>query len=276
MRSIKRLENRLIVKILNRIHSLDGVLGFFEKIHLEKFLGIHDAIKVLQKGGEDIAEKGFSSACKELLETLDVRYYVTGNSDIPRGPVLYTCNHPYGLLEGIVFASTIGSIIEERKEGFKIIGNAALRAIKNLDTVLIPLRNLERGKNGERVREAFNYLEQGGNIFMCPAGTISGPNFLEYPWQNGIKSLLSGAEYVVPMNVSGPDHSKNYNRIASHKLIDRGRYLFFLDELVNKAGKEVTLSLGEPIRARELRAIKDKSQITPYLRQKSLALKVTQ
>ena len=74
-----------------------------------------------------------------------------------------------------------------------------LRFIKGIDEILQFVHSTTSSSNLKTLRESINYINNGGNLAICPAGTMSGPGLREYPWKNEITPFISHSEYVVPV-----------------------------------------------------------------------------
>jgi len=273
----KKIGNRLIKHLQDQIgNSLDEIAAYAKKhIILDKALKGTPVIRLLQKGERSYAEHGISYACQEILENAGIGYEIRGKNNVPaNGSVLYLSNHPYGLLDGILFAATVGSILSERNKEFKILANSKLKMIQGLEKVLVSVDPFKNGSNGASFRGAIKYLCEGGSLLHYPAGRISGPGLVEYPWKGGISTLVLNSDSVVPILTSGPDHSRFYNFLTKSNATMALRNALMLREVMNKRGKKLILDVGEPITAETIKEIENERQITDYVKGKCDKLKL--
>lgn len=89
------------------------------------------------------------------------------------GPLVVVCNHPHGMVDGVVLARLMIS----RRTDFKILTRALLAGVEAADANILPVafpheENAVRD-NIEMRKEAIKYLQDDGCIALFPAGTVS-------------------------------------------------------------------------------------------------------
>lgn len=114
-----------------------------------------------------IGAAGLQIASREIMQNMvrDVR--VAGVENIPPdGPVLFTANHA-GLTETLACFSAIP------RNDLKAVGNDRpfVRLLPNVFARLVPVP-AEQGDRFAVVRQATRHLQEGGALFMNPAGKI--------------------------------------------------------------------------------------------------------
>ncbi len=144
-------------------------------VFLEKLLGITVIDKLY---GESIAKNTndnfWSSAIKVLNIDLEINYQ--NDAEVPRqGPLIVVCNHPFGIIDGIL----IGKIISFYRDDYMFLANSALQKIPEIKDRIIPvdLSTLEK-KNSKSsslssMRKVHSHLNEGGVLIIFPGGEVS-------------------------------------------------------------------------------------------------------
>lgn len=144
-------------------------------VFLEKLLGITVIDKLY---GESIAKNTndnfWSSAIKVLNIDLEINYQ--NDAEVPRqGPLIVVCNHPFGIIDGIL----IGKIISFYRDDYMFLANSALQKIPEIKDRIIPvdLSTLEK-KNSKAsslssMRKVHSHLNEGGVLIIFPGGEVS-------------------------------------------------------------------------------------------------------
>ena len=144
-------------------------------VFLEKLLGITVIDKLY---GESIAKNTndnfWSSAIKVLNIDLEINYQ--NDAEVPRqGPLIVVCNHPFGIIDGIL----IGKIISFYRDDYMFLANSALQKIPEIKDRIIPvdLSTLEK-KNStssslSSMRKVHSHLNEGGVLIIFPGGEVS-------------------------------------------------------------------------------------------------------
>ena len=144
-------------------------------VFLEKLLGITVIDKLY---GESIAKNTndnfWSSAIKVLNIDLEINYQ--NDAEVPRqGPLIVVCNHPFGIIDGIL----VGKIISFYRDDYMFLANSALQKIPEIKDRIIPvdLSTLEK-KNSKAsslssMRKVHSHLNEGGVLIIFPGGEVS-------------------------------------------------------------------------------------------------------
>lgn len=135
------------------------------------------------------------------------------------GPLIITCNHPHGLVDGMVLAELIGRV----RTDYRILTRSLLTGVGEIDPFMIPVpfeHDPEAlAKNLEMRRAAMEHLGKGGAIALFPSGVVAsaddwfGPA-IEQEWNAFTAKMIfrSGAQ-VLPVRFPG-QNSRAY-QIAS-------------------------------------------------------------
>jgi putative hemolysin len=220
------------------------------------------------------SEPSFSD---RALAVLDISYTPHGDlDDIPAtGPVIVVANHPFGALDGLVFAS----LLARRRPDVRLLANDVLRLLPELRDQLL-LVNVFGGrsaktKNVATMRRAIQWIRgAGGCLCVFPAGVVSheqrGLELASDPaWHASVARLarLTGAA-VVPCFVEG-QNSRLFQRAGRiHPFL---RTLLLPRELLRARGRQVQVHIGRAIQAGHLDAADD-SRTAERLRSRVYAL----
>jgi 1-acyl-sn-glycerol-3-phosphate acyltransferase len=241
----------------------------------DEFLKISKTYDMILRAEQNAKYNGWANACLSAVDEMKLNVEVLSNDNIPFDySSLYVSNHPYGLLDSASLLGKLGSALNEKGKNVKFIAMNQLRIIEGIEEILHFVHCTTSSSNLKSLRDSMSYLKNGGNLAICPAGTMSGPGLREYPWKNEMAPLIYHSEYVVPIWTSGPNHEGLYNLLARSKKTEKLRRVLSLREAWNKEGKDLVINIGEPIPSKELMKIKNPKERIQYLRKKSEALKV--
>ena len=143
---------------------------------LYKFLSlslrfIFNERKLLQFEEKNPRLKGFDFV-DQVLNYFDFSFSVreSERERVPRqGPVVIIANHPIGSLDGLA----ILKLVREMRADVRVVANDLLMAIEPLQSVLIPVDNI----NGKTTRDSLmaidDHLKKDGALIVFPAGEVS-------------------------------------------------------------------------------------------------------
>jgi putative hemolysin len=218
------------------------------------------------------------SLLENLLAEMGVECRVS-DADMARipstGPVVVTCNHPFGMLDGAV----VGALLSRVRSDVKIITNFLLAGIPELREHCIFVDPFGTGKspalNRRGLGEAVAWLRAGGMLAMFPAGEVSHLRVAEMriadPEWNAAAARLAcktGAA-ALPLFVLGRNSAPFQ---AAGLLHPRLRTVWLLNEFLQQAGKAVEIRIGNPIPAGKLPESGEGREATAYLRWRTYLL----
>ena len=112
----------------------------------------------------------------QAMDALGVKFSVEGQpvSRIPRtGPLVAVCNHPFGVLEGLLLVRILGEV----RSDIKIMANFMLGMIPEMDDLIIEVDPFghagSSGKNIAGLKACMRWLKKGGMLVVFPAGEVS-------------------------------------------------------------------------------------------------------
>lgn len=112
----------------------------------------------------------------QAMDALGVRFKVDGQpvSRVPKaGPLVAVCNHPFGVLEGLLLVRAL----REVRTDIKIMANFMLGMIPEMDDLLIEVdpfgKDESAKKNIAGLKASMRWLKSGGMLVVFPAGEVS-------------------------------------------------------------------------------------------------------
>ncbi|MBM3776128.1 MAG: hypothetical protein FJW37_13355, partial [Acidobacteria bacterium] len=195
---------------------------------------------------------------QELLAQLEVACRISERDleQIPRaGPVVVVANHPYGILEGAALAA----LLEPIRPDARFLANGILSLIPEVRDLVIPVDPVGKGaqNNSGGLRQALEFLEQGGLLVVFPVGEVSHLSWRERAvtdpeWHSTaarmveIASRRGHAPAVVPAYIRGANGLLFQAAGLAHP---RLRTALLGRELLNKRGRKIEIRIGSPISA---------------------------
>lgn len=218
--------------------------------------------------------------CKDALDKLGIKRTVV-NAEILDAykdePFITVSNHPYGHVDGISVIETVAS----RAPQFKMMVNVILGWVDTMSENFIVVN--PNGIGGKRsitlngIKECIDHIKSGNPLGFFPSGAVSNMHFRngkfeieDREWQPSIIKLIQKAKKpVIPIHISGQNSFSFY---ASKIFGWQARNLRLCHELYNKNGKEIVLTVGDPILPQELKKYSKPEDLGEYLKAKTYAL----
>ncbi|MBD3232682.1 MAG: GNAT family N-acetyltransferase [candidate division Zixibacteria bacterium] len=208
----------------------------------------------------------------KVLELLNVHYHISDEDRVKipeEGPAIVVANHPFGAIEGLVLASLLTSI----RQDAKIMANYLLYRIDEIKPFIIPVDPFgsvnSRKRNLHSLREAFNWLKDGGILGIFPAGEVSHLKIgrrevIDPEWSFTVAKLIRKTEApVVPVFFEG----RNSNLFQLLGLINkRLRTAMLPKELLNKQNKDLPIRVGNIIPYKKLGKFQCHADLMEYIR----------
>ena len=195
---------------------------------------------------------------------------------IPRnGPLVAVANHPFGVLDG----AALGVLLSRVRPDVRVLTNSLLAEIPELQRLCFfvdPFRTpASADKNLKSLKQAADWLRQGGALAVFPAGEVSQVNMFEGqvtdPVWNVVAARLvrkTGAN-ALPVYFCG----RNSAAFQLLGLINpRFRTLFLLQEFLQQRGKRVEIRVGKPIPSELIGSLDNDEEATEYLRLRTYLL----
>lgn len=192
-----------------------------------------------------------------------------------KGPLVAVANHPFGVLDG----AALGVLLSRVRPDVRVMTNSLLDGIPELHQHCIfvdPFRTESSAeRNRKALKQAIEWLRQGGALAVFPAGEVSqlkvSQGWVTDPAWNHIATRLvrrSGASVL-------PVYFRGRNSVAFQLLglvNPRLRTLFLLQEFLQQRGKKVQVRVGTAIAAELIANIDSDEEATEYLRLRTYLL----
>ncbi|HEV8396360.1 MAG TPA: GNAT family N-acyltransferase [Vicinamibacterales bacterium] len=203
------------------------------------------------------------------LAALDISVAAEGSGRIPAsGPLVVVANHPFGALDGLVLLDLLARV----RPDTRLLGNRWLAALPELRPQLLQVDvfggRAAVHRNGVALREALQWLAQGGCVALFPAGEVAHAavdgRVVDSPWRAtaGELAVRAGAA-VLPVFFAGAN-SRLFR--AAGRIHPFLRTALLPHELNAKRGSRISVRVGEPVAATELAAVGDSRARIAHLR----------
>lgn len=216
-----------------------------------------------------------------LFEELKVRLRVDNEEVLdrfPEGPFITVSNHPFGSVDGIALIY----LVSKRRPKFKVMVNMILNQISAMRPNMISVDAWHSDDPARRavsvngIRKTLGQLKAGEPVGFFPAGAMSNTDWRGRPidkeWQKSVLQIIYKAKVpVIPIFF----HGKNswLSNFFGH-VCWQARSLRMPHEMFNKSGKELHISVGNPIMPEEQEAYRESAEtLGAYLREKTYALR---
>lgn len=197
---------------------------------------------------------------------------------LPEGAFITVSNHPFGALDGITLIHLIGS----RRPKFRVMVNMILNKISAMRPNFIAVDALASDDPKKRqvsvngIRQALRQIRDGEPLGFFPAGAMSTVNWRgrlqDREWQPTVLQLIQKARVpVIPIYFHG-SNSWWFNFLG--KVCWPLRSLRLPAEVWRKVGKEIHVSIGQPISPEEQAAHgASPEELGRFLREKTYELR---
>lgn len=198
--------------------------------------------------------------------------------NLPKGAFITVSNHPLGALDGIVLIY----LITRYRPHFKVMVNMILNHISAMRPNFIDVDAWASPDPDRRkvsmlgIRSVFRQLKSGEPVGFFPAGAMSKTNLKnqleDREWQKSVLEIIYRAKVpVIPIYFH--DRNSWWCNFLGHAFW-QGRSLRLPAEVFRKNGKELHVSVGDPISVEEQRAHGDTpEELGKYLREKTYELR---
>lgn len=198
--------------------------------------------------------------------------------NMPDGRFITVSNHPFGALDGIVLIY----LVSRRFRNFKVMVNMILNKISAMRPNFIAVDAWSSNDPEKRqvsvngIREAMRQIRDGNPLGFFPAGAMSKIDvhgrLEDREWQPTVVQLIGKAKApVVPIYFHG-SNSWWFNLLGH--ICWPARSLRLPAEVFRKKGKEMHVSIGQPITVEEIAAHNGSTEeLGRFLRERTYALR---
>ena len=213
-----------------------------------------------------------------LLEQMQVDLQIQP-ADLERipakGPLVAVANHPFGVLDG----AALGALLSRVRTDVRVMTNALLGGIPELHKhcfFVDPFHTeASAEKNLKALKQAIEWLREGGALAVFPAGEVSqwnvGKAQIADPAWNTIAARLmrkTGAS-ALPVYFCGRN-SVTFQLLGL--IHPRLRTLVLMQEFLQQRGKTLEVRVGTVIPAEMIAGLDDDREATEYLRLRTYLL----
>ena len=212
------------------------------------------------------------------LDDLDIEWEVAPSEleHIPvSGPAVVVANHPFGGIEGLLFAD----IILRRRKDLRILANVHLQRIRELRELIIAVNPFEGERatreNVQPLRDAVDWVRQGGALMIFPSGEVSHFQFrrssvTDPEWRPSAGYIVrrTGAP-VIPAFVFGRNTLFFQLLGCIHP---RLRTAMLAREFLNKERRRIRIRFGPPVTPSRSKTFSSSLQRARFLRLRSYSL----
>jgi len=184
---------------------------------------------------------------EQLLEHFDFGYTIQPREmmRIPaHGRVVVIANHPIGTLDAAVLLKLISQV----RSDVKAVTNQLLSSIAPLQSLLLPVDNMDGKTSRDQIRAVYRHLEAEGVVIIFPAGEVSrlGPTGIrDAHWNSGFLRIATAMHApVLPVHVNGRNSMFFYALSLLAKPLST---LWLVREMYKQAKRSVAISIGEII-----------------------------
>lgn len=250
-------DDKLFKKLV--IHAVEIATG------RKKLERLYDALRYSNPGPDGV----WDSVIKMLR--LDLKYDHEKLLSLPRsGPTVFIANHPFGVVDGLVF----GYLIAQLRQDFSVLVNEVLYREEMLKKYLLPIdfrdNKAALQTNINTRQTALERLKAGQAVAIFPAGGVAtSPKPFwgkadDLDWKNFVLKLVRQTDAtVIPLYFEG--QNSRLFQMVSHISMNL-RLSLLLHEVKNKIGREISINIGEPIPSSTLNSIKNKQELLQFLR----------
>tara|TARA_Y100000816_G_scaffold194231_1_gene141857 strand:+ start:408 stop:1235 length:828 start_codon:yes stop_codon:yes gene_type:complete len=199
---------------------------------------------------------------------------------IPRkDSLMIIANHPFGIVDGLILCS----LVSEIREDFKIMTHETLKFLPELESFILPIDFSNNKKdsvklNIETAKKAKKHLMDKGVLIIFPSGSVSTAKNLKSEatddtWKTFPAKLIHQTKTnVLPIYFDGKNGIL-FHLFASKLNNQTLKYSSYIHETKKKIGQNIIIYSGNTIKYRELSNIKNRNDLTEYLKNKTYGLK---
>ncbi len=197
--------------------------------------------------------------------------------NLPEGAFITVSNHPFGALDGI----TLIHLVASRRPEYRVMVNMVLNKITAMRPNFIAVDAWQSNDPEKRktsvagIRKALGMLRDGQPVGFFPAGAMSKVDWnlklKDRPWQPSVLQIIKKAKVpVIPIFFHG-SNSWWFNFLGV--VCWQARSLRLPAEVFRKNGKEIHVSVGNPISVEDQARFDTAEALGAYLREKTYELR---
>lgn len=247
------------------------LLGVFLKLvgpSLDWLLGISKLRKIYLNGKLSGLDKQTFS--KKLLDELGIQV-LGGNGVLAKVPqqgrCIIVCNHPYGMIEGVIIAHLLTTF----RSDTKIMANVGLQMFKEIQDYFIFANPLKPKApiNTSAIKQCFQHIKNDGLLVIFPAGRVSffhgdKQRITDGGWNRLAVQLATKTETpILPVFISGTN-SALFHRMG--RVYYRFRLLMLAREMLKLQQHNIALKTNNMIELKQLKAFSGIERMNDFVR----------
>ncbi len=235
---------------------------------LDRILGINKLRNIYIKNKLSGLEK--QTFAKQLLTALGVE--VLGGTSVcnkipTSGKCIVVCNHPYGMVEGVIIAKLLTTL----RADTKIMANIGLKVFKEINDYFIFANPLQpkASMNTTAIKQCFGHLKNDGLLVVFPAGKVSffqknKQRITDGEWNRLTIGLATKTNApILPVFISG-NNSPLFHRLG--RIYYRFRLLMLAHEMFKLQEHNIMLSANNLLQSGQLKAFKNTEAMNGFIR----------
>jgi putative hemolysin len=255
--------------VLSQLPPVPGLPGF-----TGKFVPMEQARELYRRVCS--APQGFQleALLSEMKIDLNVR-----TSDLERipskGPLIAIANHPFGVLDG----AALSVLLSRVRPDVRVLANSLLTGIPDLHKHCIfvdPFQTQSSAdKNLKPLKQAIDWLRQGGALAVFPAGEVSQINVRQAQVTDPVWSTIPARLVRKTGAAALPIYFRGRNSMTFQLLgliHPRLRSLFLLQEFFQLREKQLCVRIGKSIPSEFITSLESDEEATEYLRLRTYLL----
>ncbi len=235
---------------------------------LDKLLGVSKLRTLyLSRDFSGLNKQDFS---KKLLAELGVK--TSGGADIitqlPKsGRCIVVCNHPYGMIEGVIIAHLFTAF----RSDTKIMANIGLQIFKEIKDYFVfanPLKP-KSALNTSAIKQCFKHINNDGLLVIFPAGRVSffqpeKQRITDGEWNRlAVQLSLKTKTPILPVFISG-ENSRLFHRMG--RIYYRFRLMMLVREMFKLHQHQIELKANRLIEVSQLEAFNNIELMNKFIR----------
>lgn len=235
---------------------------------LDRLLGINKLQKLyLVNELSGLDKQKFS---EKLLSMLGVQVFGGDGviEKIPKtGRCIVVCNHPYGMIEGVIIAR----LLTTYRSDTKIMANVGLQIFKEIKDYFIFANPLKPKSpiNTSAIKQCFSHVNNEGLLVVFPAGRVSfyqkdKQRITDGEWNRlAVKIAVKTNTPVLPVFISGTN-SKLFHNMG--RIYYRFRLLMLVREMLKLQQHSIKMTTNNLIQPKQLKAFDGIEKMNDFLR----------
>ncbi|MFT5757717.1 MAG: putative hemolysin [Alteromonadaceae bacterium] len=235
---------------------------------LDRILGINKLRKIyLSQNLTGLDKQAFA---QKLLSALGV--VIEGGSSVvenlpQKGRCIVVCNHPYGMIEGVIIAHLLTSF----RADTKIMANVGLQIFKEIQDYFIfanPL-NPKAPINTTAIKQCFKHLNNDGLLVIFPAGRVSfyqadKQRISDAQWNRlSVQLAIKTLSPILPVFISGTN-SPLFHRLG--RIYYRFRLIMLAHEMFKLDKHIISLTANNLIDTKQFKEYKSVEKMNDFIR----------